>query len=192
MGKAAPVSEKRDEIVNILARTAAVAVMAAAATTAATAISCAAPADFDPTRDHTVVQVDRQQAPGPDTTAGAALSSASGVSQPVTPQQRQAAIDRAVGATAAAYGGAAGGGQMLGTLLGVGIGCSVGAATAGTLTLVATLGTLTPLAVAGGCVLGGVTLGGLGSALGGAVTGVPALLQTGTQQYNQLRADGVL
>ncbi|MQY25888.1 hypothetical protein [Nocardia aurantia] len=107
-------------------------------------------------------------------------------------QSPEAQLDQAVGAMTGAFSNAKNDGTLIGTAAGVIIGCPVGAVTGGTLTALVSAGSLTPIGVVGGCILGGATLGGLGGAFGGAVTGIPALADAAGQQYNRLHAQGLI
>lgn len=106
------------------------------------------------------------------------------------PLDRVAEIDRAVTAVLGAYSSASGDGRLVGTGIGVIVGCPLGAVTGGTLTVLVSGGALTPIGIVGGCILGGLTLGGLGGSLGGAITGLPALATSASEQYTKLRSKG--
>lgn len=80
-------------------------------------------------------------------------------------------------------------GGTVGTVVGAAAGCGLGAVTGGTLTLFVSAGSLTPLGVVGGCLIGADVMGFWGSTIGGAVTGIPALA-TGMQHANDLLRSG--
>ncbi|MFF3567576.1 hypothetical protein ACFYXQ_07300 [Nocardia jiangxiensis] len=79
-------------------------------------------------------------------------------------------------------------GVAAGTAIGIPIGCVLGAVTGGTMTAIATAGTLTiPVGIAG-CLVGAAAVGGVGAVLGGAAAAIPAGLYGGVTTFNQLRA----
>ncbi|WP_067673875.1 hypothetical protein [Nocardia miyunensis] len=154
---------------NTISRATALATLALAATTLSMGAANAAPV-----QTKTVAAT-----PAADKPAPAASSDA----------DRSAAIDAAVAATVGAYGNATHDSQLIATGVGAAVGCGVGAVTGGTLTVLTTAGTLTPVGVLGGCILGGAAFGGL-SGFAAGLTGIPPAVATATDQYNKLHAEG--
>ncbi|WP_067899640.1 hypothetical protein [Nocardia vaccinii] len=156
---------------NNISRAGALAALAMVATAATVGVATAAPVQAPVATTSAVAEaVDSAPAPGD--------------------LDRSAAIDNAVGAVGAAFNNGANDGKLFGGAIGAALGCPIGAITGGTLTVLATAGTLTPVGIIGGCLIGGAAFGGLGTLVGGAVTGIPPLVGTATDQYNQLHAKG--
>lgn len=128
------------------------------------------------------------EAPTTDTTTAVAGPTNPG---PSAPLDRGAAIDSAVAKVGGDTASAMGDGAKIGSALGILIGCPAGALTGGTFSALVSLGSLTPLGLIGGCIIG-TGLGGTLGSIGGAITGLPVLIQSGTEQYQKLQAGGYI
>ncbi|WP_155981964.1 hypothetical protein [Nocardia sp. BMG111209] len=108
------------------------------------------------------------------------------------PHDPQADFNTALGQGATQFGLATGVGGLVGGVTGAAVGCALGIATGGTLSALVSVGTLTPLGALGGCLLGGSTVGGVGTILGGAAAGIPVGILSIVQGANNLHAQGDL
>lgn len=88
------------------------------------------------------------------------------------------------------FGTAVAVGSTIGGIAGFAVGCPIGVVTGGTMTAVVSLGTLTPLGIIGGCVIGGGTFGGAGAVLGAAVVAIPVGVAGLSDAYRRLHAQG--
>jgi hypothetical protein len=111
------------------------------------------------------------------------------VERPVNPE---AAIDHAVMTVGNDFNGGSGLGKTVGTAAGIVVGCPVGAITGGSLTALASLGTLTPLGVVGGCLIGAGSLSLIGPLAGGAITGLPAAIGSAAVQIQHLHSERIV
>ncbi|MCX4096468.1 hypothetical protein [Nocardia sp. alder85J] len=102
----------------------------------------------------------------------------------------QADFNAALGQAATQFGLATGVGGLVGGVAGAAVGCALGVATGGTLSALVSVGSLTPLGALGGCLLGGSTVGGIGTIVGGAAAGIPVGILSAVQAYNTLHAAG--
>ncbi len=153
-----------------LPRAAAVAAMAVMATTLAAGTAAAESAT-------------PQQNPAP---AAAAPSAPPAATDPVT------AYTQAFVAVSGAFANDSTLGRVIGTGAGMVIGCPLGALTGGSLATVASLGTLTPIGIVGGCIIGAAGLGFVGGTVGSIISGSPAIATAMQQQYTQLHAEGFI
>jgi len=152
-------------------RATALATIAVAATAVAAAVSTAAPA------------------------AAAQPAAVSPADQPAVPVAPAAPVDPGTAYTQAfeELGGAfatdSTAGRIAGSVAGAAVGCGLGAVTGGTLTLLVSAGTLTPLGAVGGCIIGAGTVGFVGGMVGSLATGVPAMAAAWPQTYAHLQAE---
>ncbi|WP_157186356.1 hypothetical protein [Nocardia jiangxiensis] len=131
-------------------------------------------------------------------TVAAGPASAEAPAAPAAPAGPAAPVDpgaeylKAFDTLAGAYGNDSNSGRTAGAVIGSVVGCGVGAVTGGSITILVSAGTLTPIGVLGGCVLGAGTLGFFGGAIGGAATGLPAVAAAWPQAYDQLHSKGLI
>ena len=108
------------------------------------------------------------------------------------PVDPAAEYNKAFTMLAGAYGNDSNVGRTVGAVTGAAVGCGVGAVTGGSLTMLVSAGTLTPLGAVGGCIIGAGTFGFFGGAIGGAVTGLPAVAAAWPQAYSELHSNGLV